>query len=371
MAYHVVWWVGLYSIIFLILIGGLSISSASAQISHPIWINNIGTWWSTGKISDKEFVDSYTYLIDNKVITVQGSSYGQSVSFADKLQETKILANYISQGSHITTNSEITKPITYLIEQPQLDTVQDNTGFRNLPPSGIHNYFIYVVPSIGLLDNPDILLSDATSYWQQITNVNFKFVSEPEDASVIIRWIKESDGPYSAYTVSNSLIEVGLGDSRCNGVWHQYNSDFTTSLLKHELGHVLGYKHSNDPTNIMYPLIHNAKYAPIEETLTLSPNQPIFVSVCSFNDISSVHYKIAGDANNQFTAFFVDSEKQYAQALRGQQFSYYQQDGCHASNTNNYEGMCKNVSADSGLILEPDKYSSSVQKVTVLMEELQ
>jgi hypothetical protein len=111
---------------------------------------------------------------------------------------------------------------------------------KSLPPSGIENYFVYVMSATQWPINPNNSVYDATSYWQENANVNFKFVIEPGQASIMIRWIKESDGPYAAYIISNSLIEVGLGDSKCNGIWHQYDPRFTTSLLEHELGHALG-----------------------------------------------------------------------------------------------------------------------------------
>jgi hypothetical protein len=120
----------------------------------------------------------------------------------------------------------------------------------------------------------------------------------------------------------------------------------------------------------MYPLVHNAGYAPFEETFTLKPGQPVFVPTCSFNGITSFHYKITGGSNNQLNAFFVDSEKQYSQLLKGLQFSFYQQKDCHVTSANSYEGTCTNVSASSGLIINNSQDASSDQKVTVFVEEL-
>ena len=42
--------------------------SVSAESSVPQWIKNTALWYGQGDISEKEFLDSITYLINNKII---------------------------------------------------------------------------------------------------------------------------------------------------------------------------------------------------------------------------------------------------------------------------------------------------------------
>lgn len=36
----------------------------------PDWIRNNASWWSSGKITEDEFVNGIKYLIENRVITL-------------------------------------------------------------------------------------------------------------------------------------------------------------------------------------------------------------------------------------------------------------------------------------------------------------
>ena len=45
-------------------------SSAQEDTQIPSWIKNVAGWWANGEISENEFLDGITYLINNNIISM-------------------------------------------------------------------------------------------------------------------------------------------------------------------------------------------------------------------------------------------------------------------------------------------------------------
>ena len=77
-------------------------------------------------------------------------------------------------------------------------------------------------------------------------------VDNASEADISVRWIKD----YGSHTIGsatfNSALSIGLGSTNCSGDWRSFDSDTVIRILWHEIGHSLGYGHSNDLNNIMY-----------------------------------------------------------------------------------------------------------------------
>ena len=96
----------------------------------------------------------------------------------------------------------------------------------------------------------DSTMSDLASI--DLYGARVQTVDNASEADISVRWIKD----YGSHTIGsatfNSALSIGLGSTNCLGDWSSFDADTVIRILWHELGHSLGYGHSNDPNNIMY-----------------------------------------------------------------------------------------------------------------------
>ena len=236
----------------------------------------------------------------------------------------------------------------------------------------LDKYFLYVESIPASATNIENNVLSAVKFWESRVDVKFEIVDSINDANLILKFVQELPGPYAGFVFNGKLVKIGLGNSNCHGTWHSLDEQTITSLVTHELGHVMGFKHSQDQNSIMYMSIGHAKYSQINESYTLSPGESLFIQGCTLRPETSYHYEIfTDDAEKKIDYFFIPSEIEYQNFLDGKQFKYYSDPDCLDLNRSGQIGICTNVSDNAGLlIIVPRTENESQFSVKVLLQEI-
>jgi len=232
-------------------------------------------------------------------------------------------------------------------------------------------YLIYVEPVPEWSNDIMYLVDEAVEFWQSITDAKFRLIESFVPTSAKISWYKQLPNGYDGFVIREKLVQIGLGNNDCEGVWHPYDTDSVRKVLIHEIGHVVGLEHTNDQSSLMYPVIHNAHYSTITDSYTLGAGEAVFIGGCSLNQEPSYQFEVAvQDSENKIDLFFVPSKNEYFQAISGKPFQYYSDPNCLGLSRSGQIGICESVSHNAGLlIIAPDSISGDKITVRVSLAE--
>jgi len=257
----------------------------------PSWIKNNAEWWSTGQISDEDFLSGVKYLIENSVIKVNAPTNSELVqkelerkawNFEQYLKD---IQNDIKNQNRYVENIN---PSEYVIvkywkdyHKWNLEQYIDKPEIfpdREIwiePETGnyVIEYLIYINEQpIGLPIDHVSTLENSFSVWETIeydtsdgkkASVKFYTTALKGEANVWVTWVIRSmgEGVLGHANLGKGVVEVAIGGYGCDGSFQLFDINTVEYIMTHELGHSLGFGHSNNPEKIMYPSIPYSDYA--------------------------------------------------------------------------------------------------------------
>lgn len=229
----------------------------------------------------------------------------------------------------------------------------------------------YVDPLPNWASYAEEVIEDSTAAWEKANpGLEFRKVSSPEQADFRIAWVKDFGGQHVGYALGDFYVEIGLGDSVCDGNWLAYNPSHITSIATHEIGHIIGFEHNNDPNDIMYPEALDRQYLNEGYELTSTAGYLHFLPICSVFEVTSYDFDISIDDPNGFDVYFVSSVAEFENYGVKPTFNYYSARGCWAENVQSFSGTCNGVSNQGGLlVVMPDNVNQDLVTVSATLQE--
>ena len=203
------------------------------------------------------------------------------------------------------------------------------------PTSGT-SYKIYFeeLPSWAIIDINQMIKS-SSEYWEKRDGIKFERVYNINQADVQVGWTKNFGHTTVGYQYVD-LIQLGLGDDACIGIWQPFSQNTVSDIFTHELGHFLGYEHTNDVSDIMYAeTVTSYEYLYYQDDSMIGYTIPY--PVCSFYNGITYDYQFTSNTNHRYDLFYVPSTSEYEKFLNGENF----RKTCHKSNFSSTDGSCK------------------------------
>jgi len=377
-----------FSIFILMITGVHSVFAEKSIVSD--WIGSFAKWWVTEVLLDQKFenteIKNYqqelNYIsVKNKVIQeeiqylrAENKEYRTLIKLLKSDEKTtNEISSVIYDDIHTAKNKNSPSLFSASLSYEFTDVgMGASSSIQKTDNTKLDKYFLFVESIPASATNIENTVLSAVKFWESRVDVKFEIVDSINDANLILKFVRELPGLYDGFVFNGKLVKIGLGNSNCHGNWHHFDEQTITLLVTHELGHVMGFKHSQDKNNIMYTIIGYAQYSQIKESYTLSPGESLFIQGCTLRPETSYHYEIfTDDSGKKIDYFFIPSKIEYQNFLNGKQFQYYSDPDCLGLNRSGQIGICKNVSDNAGLLLIAPRIENESQfSVKVLLQEI-
>ena len=254
------------------------ITQEETEQKIPEWIRNNAGWWGDDLIDDDSFVQGIQYLIEKGLMSVKMQEKSQKKLDHEFFVFKKYLRDISNNMSKEKRYIEFPNPSQDVIKKFLRDYTKWNfedevkkaserfpdPTYEIIDETYIIHYKVFINDQpIGLPLDHINTLKNSFSFWEeqklktndQKAKMKFEITNSKQDANVWVTWVVRDigEGVLGHAHLGKGVVEVTLGDYRCDGSFQLYDIESVETIMTHELGHSIGLKHNAERTNIMYP----------------------------------------------------------------------------------------------------------------------
>jgi len=180
---------------------------------------------------------------------------------------------------------------------------------------------------------------------RSISQLKFERVYDPNYSDLYIAWVKN----YGSHTLGEAIfkahVKIGLGADNCYGDWQAFDGNSVMKIMWHEIGHSMGFGHSDDPNNVMYDKTDTRFDEDYTDSFSLTEGYYRSIPFCNSG---AVYYEITSDdKNNGFDVYVLPPDSDPQDLIDGTILSYVD---CGAYNMVSYSNDC-NVADGAALMI--------------------
>jgi len=326
------------------------IQAQKLQVSEPV--ANLGNLESLSGQNDVlllelNYLKAKNLVNDEEIETLRGEN-----------EEYRVLLNLLKKGQDSVTGLDNVNYDSMNDEEVQGVVMYRTTGMEKTLPNDwirkVNNskeYSIYIEPTPKWSKDVSPEVHKAIEFWKETADIQFEIVNAPSFGIISIAWEKELRSGYDGYVVGQTSVSIGLGSNDCDDNWRAYSTESIKNILIHEIGHTVGLDHAVSKSNIMYPMIHDAKFAAIEQSFTIPQDSSVFIRGCSFSADPSYKYQVQVKDSKKIDFFFVPSIEEKYKVDSGESFNYYSDINCLGLDKSSKMGVCKEIADSAGMLI--------------------
>ncbi len=215
-------------------------------------------------------------------------------------------------------------------------------------------------------------IREAIAYWQD-KGFNIRETKDSTRYNVLVQWIKEFGPEKANYErIGQAVIyvaQIGLGSSSCDGNWRPFNYETIVKIATHELGHILGFSHTNNPNDIMYPYTNTKLEYDYNFRSKIRTGESLFLRFCS---LEKAEYYVKVESQEPMNFIVVPNEKEYKNYLerkKNKNIRVNYVKNCYETKTRIFEKVCV-VDVSGGLIIEfPYSSLPKISNISVFIQQ--